>query len=392
MKRVIIIDDQAETQRESILEGFEGSDVELVLCPTKDEGMKWLESKALFDCIVLDWFLEEPESSILSRQILSSLNNKYFAPVLIYTAHAADFRHAKQNGEVSYPENLIREVDKNDFSEIKNAVEGWLNENYTAKLSRIYMEKVYDSVHKTFCDLIKLPHGNIASVYKSIIYEGGSIDWGSDFIINLLLQEVISDNNFRSEITTLITELQNAAPATTTEERKRIIGKLLYHKANSGYIANADIIRINIGEQFEYGIITTPDCDLAQKNTKFVEFIELIPFGSRELLNKNESISTNGNANHFYLPTVHLHGEEFIDLVAVFKSKKLLVSLNNDGSRYPGVLNRVKYDGTFQLSTANCTVEYLCSLVNPYKSEFTQKRNSHDSRVGIPGIYQYLTN
>ncbi|MEK7724703.1 MAG: hypothetical protein AAB336_10170 [Acidobacteriota bacterium] len=208
MKRVLIIDDDCLKEEESIRDGFAGTDVELFLCPTKDEGLKWIKSQALFDCIVLDWYLEE-ENSNLSRLILKALEKKYYAPVMIYSNNASHFREERDSGVFSYPENLICEVDKSDFKDISAKVLDWLNTNTTAKLSNIYLEKVYEKIHQTFWNLNDIPHGNIASVYKNISSENGNIDWVNDFVVNLLLQNLVSDENFRTKISELIEEIQN---------------------------------------------------------------------------------------------------------------------------------------------------------------------------------------
>ncbi len=138
MKQILIIDDDCLNEEESIREGFAGTDVELFLCPTREEGMKLINSKALFDCIVLDWYLED-ENSNLSRLILKELENKYYAPILIYSNHAINFREERASGVFSYPENLICEVDKGDFKDIRTKVLDWLNKNTTAKLSNIIL-------------------------------------------------------------------------------------------------------------------------------------------------------------------------------------------------------------------------------------------------------------
>ena len=127
MNRVLIIDDEVIAESDLILEGFKQTSVEVILCSTKDEGLKWIHSKALFDCIVLDWFLEDPESSILSKQILKEIQSNYYTPVMIYSQHADDFKHEQELGNVTYPSNLIHVVQKNDFTEINKRIEEWLS-------------------------------------------------------------------------------------------------------------------------------------------------------------------------------------------------------------------------------------------------------------------------
>lgn len=392
MKRVLIIDDDCIENEVSIREDFEGTNVEVILCENKDQGLQWINSRAFFDCIVLDWYLGKGnENSLESRLVLKALEQNYYSPVLIYSSHSEIYRAERDAGEFSYPANLIHEVDKGGFNDIKAQVTAWLNSNTTAKLSNIYIEKVYEKIHKTFWSLNEIPHGNIASVYKYIIAENGSIDWENDFIINLLLQNTTSDDDFRNKISELVGQLKAENPETTPEQKQKILNKILYSKTNSPYISNGDIIRIQSGDEISFGIISTPDCDLANSKSKYIEFIELKPLANN-LGNSSVigSIKSNTSDSHFLFLSLELATDTFTDLVAIFKSKNIIVCQGNDAEKYPSVTSRIMYSDTLQIDKTNCTIAYLCSLVNPYKAEFTQKKSSHDSRVGIPSVYKYF--
>ncbi len=393
MKRVLIIDDDCFENEEAIRAGFEATNVEIILCEDKDEGLKWIKSKALFDCIVLDWYLgKDSEDSFASRLILKELEKNYYAPVLIYSAHSENFRAERDENKFSYPPNLIHEVDKDGFNDVSTKVTEWLNNNITARLSNIYFEKVYEQIHKTFWNLNEIPHDNIASVYKHIIFEKGNIDWGSDFIINWLLQNLISDEGFRIEITRLIEQIQTEQHQTTTEQKQKILNKIIYFKSNSPYVSNSDIIKIQVGENISYGIVISPDCDLAQSKTKYIEFIELREL-KEDLGNSKlrEQIAKNNSDSHFYFLSLELEENSFTDLVAILKSKNRITCCNNDSEKYPCVINRIKYSESFQIDKTNCSVSYVCSLLSPYKAEFAHKKSAHDSRVGIPSVYKYFS-
>lgn len=389
MKRILIIDDDCLNEEEAIRAGFEGTGIEPFLCPTKDEGIKWIRSKALFDCIVLDWYLEE-ENSQLSQLILKELEKDYYAPVLIYSNHATDFRHSYDAGEINYPENLICEVQKNDFSDIQKKVKEWLDKNTTARLSNIYLQQVYEKIHKTFWNLNEIPEGNIASVYKHITSENSNIDWANDFIINLLLQNLVSDESFRNEISGLIDKIQTETAKPDQAQKQQILNKILYFTSNSPYISNGDIFKITSNETFSYGIVTSPDCDLFQNKTKYIDFVEL-----REL---NESlgnsslrkqIENNSSESHFFFLSLELETGLYSNLIAILKSKSRIICKGNDADKYPCVNDRIKYSDSLQIEGSDCSLTYICTLLNPYKAEFFQRKSSHDSRVGIPSIYKY---
>jgi hypothetical protein len=266
-----------------------------------------------------------------------------------------------------------------------------LQTNTTARLSNIYIQKVYDKIHKTFWSLNEIPQGNIASVYKYIIAENGSIDWENDFIINLLLQNLTSDDDFRNNISAMVVQLQSENPVTTPEQKQKILSKILYSKTNSLFIRNCDIIKIQNGNTFSYGIITTPDCDLTQGKSKYIEFVELKSF-SDTLGNSSERgyIKSNTSESHFLFLSLELSPNVFTDLVGVLKSKNIIVCQGNDADKYPSVINRIKYSDSLQIDKSTCLVTYICSLVNPYKAEFIQRKSTHDSRIGIPSVYKYF--
>ncbi len=178
---------------------------------------------------------------------------------------------------------------------------------------------------------------------------------------------------------------------TTPEQKQKILNKILYFKSNSPYISNGDIIQIQTGEIVSYGIVTLPDCDLVQGNTRYVDFIELRELREdlgngdlRGLIKKNKSDS------HFLFLSLELENDSFTDLAAILKSKHRIVCHGNDSEKYPCVTNRIKYSDSLQIDKIECSVNYICSLLNPYKSEFAQRKSSHDSRVGIPNIYKYF--
>ena len=389
MKRILIIDDKCYEEEDSIRDGFADSGIEYVLSATQEEAMKWLKSKALFDCIVLDWYLDG-ETSTISQLILKHLENTYYAPVLIYSGHAHDFRAAIDAGDVSYPDNLIHEVEKGDFTDILPKITEWLDSNVTAKLSSIYLSKICDQLHRTFWKLNDIPHGNIAAVYKKVVFDGDAIDWENDFVINLLAQSLVSDEAFKDEITDLITHLRDAKVETTPEQRAIIVNRIFYFKSASGFLSNSDLVSILKGGIVSYGVLTSANCDLAQCNTKYIDFLELQELNDQFATAAIRSqIQKNQSPSHFFFPAVEREEGTYTNMTAFFKAKNRLVCSENDGATYPSVNERLRYGHQFQVDGEACVVTYLCSLLNPYRSEFSHKRSTHDSRVGIPEVYRY---
>lgn len=78
------------------------------------------------------------------------------------------------------------------------------------------------------------------------------------------------------------------------------------------------------------------------------------------------------------------------DIIVAFRATHFLVTRNNRSKKYPGVQSRIRYSDAFSFNNLNCDITYICSLLNPYKSEILHKKSTHDSRVGIPSVYEYL--
>lgn len=109
-------------------------------------------------------------------------------------------------------------------------------------------------------------------------------------------------------------------------------------------------------------------------------------------MDSNKHINIKGCFNHgaFYsFPCVKMDNE-LKDFVAVFKKKIILKQYRDNFRNYPDSFSRPLYSHSYILNNEDANVISICSIVDPYKSEFLHKLHSCNSRVGIPDIKKLL--
>lgn len=399
MKRVLFIDDNEELIDEIV--GNFNSSVEFIKCYTKDEALEKIEDNVPFDFVILDWFLEHDDDSILSRLILAKMKPKHFRPVFIYSEHIADFEDACAKGEVSFPKHLIKGLSKQEFNNaeaLRHELQSILDSSLTAQISGVYRETILNSLESVFFDLAELPEGEIASVIKVLVGESGNIDWSNDFILNLIHRELLGNKEFVSKLKSMIGSAKDIDEEKTPELRKKLINRALYFSYDAATVKCGDIVSLNIPDESpKLGIIVTPDCDLEWSKTRYLELVELkdihdpllkIDFKDQK---KIDDIMSQREESYYFFPAVP-YERSIVDLVAIFKSKIILEELPDKENKkvYPKASCKLCYSGKFLYRGREVSVKFICSKSNPYKSDFLHAFHSHNSRVGTPDIRKLL--
>lgn len=399
MKRILFIDDRAELIDE-IVQNFDAS-VEFIKCYTKDEALEKLEDNIPFDLVILDWFLETDDNSLLSKVVLAKIKSKCFRPVFIYSEHISDFEDACAKGEINFPKHLIKGLSKQEFNDAEtlwNELQKVLDSSLTAQISGIYRETILNSLESVFFDLAELPEGEIASVIKVLIGESGNIDWSNDFILNLIHRKLLGDKEFVSKLELMISSAKDIDTEKTPELRRKLINRALYFSYDATTIKCGDIVSINIPEESpKLGIIVTPDCDLEWGKTRYLELVELKDFHDPLLKidfnnpKKIDDIISQREESYYFFPAVP-YDKSVVDLVAVFKSKIILEESPDEENKkvYPKASCKLIYSAKFLYRGKEVSVSFVCSKSNPYKSDFLHSFHSHNSRVGTPDIRKLL--
>lgn len=392
MKRILIIEDNEETLND-LKNEFEDSGIETICCSNFNSANKAIENNIPFDAVILDWYFTTEDNSV-SSAILKKLKEKSFAPVFVYTGNLYDFDN-KSEEDLGYPKNIISGTDKTlTAEELKNKIESLTNKNLTLKLARNYREKVHKNLEKVFFELNDSENSSLEKIFRIIFGNGNNIDWNNDIILTLLQRHIISDDDFTKNIKDILKNLSDSAQ-NDTQLSRRILNKIIYHQGKSDYIRNGDIVKItDTGYKLiNIGIVVTPDCDLEQSKTRFIELIEIADIEVINLkMDSNKKINIKGCFNHgaFYsFPCVNMENE-LKDMVAVFRKKIILEQSADAFNNYPDSFSRPLYSHNYILNNNEVRLKSLCSIVEPYKSEFFHKLHSSNSRVGIPDIKKLL--
>jgi CheY-like chemotaxis protein len=399
MKRILFIDDNEELIGE-IVQNFDNS-VEFIKCINTAEALEKIEDNIPFDFVILDWFLEHPEDSVMSKLVLAKMKAKHFRPVFIYSEHITDFEDACAKGEVNFPTHLIKGLSKQEFNDaetLRNELQKILDASLTTQISGIYRETIAKSLESVFFDLAELPEGEIASVIKVLVGESGNIDWSNDFILNLIHRKLLGNTAFVEKLETMINAAKDIDTEKTPELRRKLINRALYFSYNATTIKCGDIVSINISDESpKTAIIITPDCDLEWGKTRFLELIELRQMNDESLKidfnnqKRIEDIISQREESYYFFPAVPL-GDSETDMVAVFKSKIILEELPEKAHTkiYPKASCKLGYSAKFLYRGKEVSLSFICSKSNPYKSDFLHSLHSHNSRVGTPDIKKLI--
>jgi len=392
MKSILLIEDDSDIA-EKLLKEFEENNVETIYCPDKESAIKAIQGNFLFDAVILDWFFEGDSSdeSLVSKLIFKRLNGLHFRPVFVYTNNKSDFEETPKE-EISYPENLITCYAKEELglSELKEKISVLLSDNISLQLADTYRQSLHKTLEKILFELNYLPDIDISIILNKIYGDGQNVDWSNDLILNLLHRSLLTTEDFISRLTVLLKKINGGTGDDDSEKRRKIANKILYYKSSSEYIRNGDIISVeNSDESFSiYGIVVTPDCDLEQKNTRYIEIVELRQIDDKQLglnADQNKRIKSFNHPSLYYFPSIYIKNE-LIDFVAVLKSKFILLDAASSQSKYPEASERLLYSMNYIYNAVNVKINLVCSKTNPYKSEFLQKLHANNSRVGIPDI------
>lgn len=386
MKRILFVDDHCEDYREDFNAIFPTSEFEITFCPTKDDGIIEIESGKEYDLILLDWYLETTDSSVLSQDVLTKLRSLYYVPVLIWTGHLSNF----QETHVNYPSTLVEGISKDEFrpETLTSKINRWLSVSNAAKISNIYRKAIRIGLEEVFFDITELQENDILTVLKHVAGSEKNIDWSNDFVLNLIHRKLMQNVNFLERVTALMNSDSQQSETQSSDEKNKILNKILYFNSGSDSVRCGDIVEISIDQSKLYGIIYNPDCDLFTPKTRYVELIKLREYPDENLaINSSEKgeIKKNNHDSYYLFPAIKTN-DEFRNLIAIFKSKIILETKLEVQGKYPLANKRIEFTDDFIVNGKDASMRLICSFVNPYKGDFLQRLHAHNSRIGTPNV------
>lgn len=390
MNNILLIEED-EPLAEKLKSEFEANNINVFFCKDRESAELYINDGHQFDAVILDWFFENPEDSIISKLILKKLNKTHFRPVFIYTNNKPNFEQTPPE-EIDFPQNLISCHSKDTgFKELMGRIDELLKGNITLQLADTYRKSIFRTFENILFELNGMQNVDLAKLLNRIYGNGDNIDWSSDVILNLLHRALINDDHFVKNISGLLKRNNPTKSTPNSEESKKIANRLLYYQSKSNFIKNGDIVSISnrTNRIISYGIVVTPDCDLEMLKTKFLEIIELEYLTSVKLGFNPDQISAIKrfqNDSFFFVPSI-LINQTLTDFVAVLKSKLIVQEISETSNpKYPSSQKRFHYDSTHLYRNVKVNLKLICSISNPYKAEFLQKLHTNNSRVGIPDI------
>lgn len=392
IKRILFIDDECESFKGDFETIFAQTGIEIVYCKTKDEGVNALNDNCHYDLVLLDWFLEEPDSSILSIAFLAQLKRKLFIPVFIWTQQYENYEQELLRGAIPYPKDLIRGISKEEFesTQLQAKVTELYRNCKVAHLSKIYRETLHQKLEEVFFEFSEVSGVNLIKIIKSVVGETNNTDWGNDLILNFIHRHLISDREFIQNIISLLVDSSEISSQIDERVKEEIINKIMYYKHVPNRVRCGDILSIKDSNNVsKLAIIISPDCDLANGNTRHIELVELRKLEDSEmnLSNSNkEKIKKFNHPSFYFFPSLKPN-ENHQDFVAILKSKIILTEkVDNNSSNYPKPSKQLGYDDYYAIGETLAEIEFICRIDEPYKSDFLNHLHSHDIRVGIPDI------
>ncbi len=396
MKRVLLIDDDDQIL-ENLEESFATNNISVIKCIDRSTAFQAINDDIPFDAVILDWYFVLDQDSAICKEILRELGEKHFKPVFIYTGNVEDYRNTDKN-ELNFPENLLLEYFKaeTDVKILSEHVQHLFDTNFSIQIASLYRKSISKNFEKVLFELNELQNIDLARVLNKIYGNGLNVDWSNDVVLNLLHRSLVSDSGFIEGIIAILQLASHINVGASAEDRRKIANRILYFRSKTEFIRNGDIVTINRVDdnlRVAYGIVVTPDCDLEQSSSQYIDLVELIKFNSDRLALNADNNRKIRSYNHdsFYLFQALLIDDAFQDFVAILKSRMVVKEFSEHYHiNYPKASKRLLYSHEFIYNGEKVKLILLCTKVNPYKAEFLQRLHSSASRVGIPDIKDLL--
>lgn len=334
-----------------------------------------------YDALILDWYLEDPESSTIAKLVLDDLRRLYFLPVVIYT----DQRDVAE-GEIPQlqrPFNRCQLFDKDttDPETLTNQLATWYAQSMPARLCEVWRNARRRSLEAAIYELDALEGEDFYRTLRHILImdsgEIADVDHALEFLERFVERKVLSDATLRD---TLRAELNEAIGPELQAQGNRELALVNAHRyvmPPDQLARTGDIVQVlDVGaEPLMTAVVITPACDLEQRKC-----FEL------RLVKADERQQDSRRASECELPAVRVDvGGAYRDFVVDFH-KTIFVHDVSIAADPKGRRSRlISYEDEFQdVFGKRLWLKVLCRLDDPYRSDLLQRYSSHASRIGIP--------
>ena len=350
------------------------------LFPTRNDFRAGIARGDLFDLVVLDWFFEDPNTSIQAQLVLvSDLPSYRYVPVVVYTEEP-DAAKAEIEG-LARPANRTLCFAKGEVTPeaLAERVSKWYEASFNARLSAAWRKARASAFEHGLYELDALESVDFQRTLQHLLViesEGVfDVDHALEFLERFIARKVVADAGLRETVKSELEKEQLPVPQNKQEKKEArrrepaLVNAHSYFEPRDKVARTGDVVEVVHPKGSLIAVVLTPACDL--ENTKcaelrLVEALELDREAERESEWQMPPYQKAQNGP-FVTPVLTFHRTFFV----------------TDVSRKEGSLITYADKFTDRFGT-DISLRCLCRLDDPYRSDLLQKYSSHASRVGTP--------
>ncbi|MCU0427192.1 MAG: hypothetical protein MUF71_16375 [Candidatus Kapabacteria bacterium] len=340
---------------------------------------KTIPSISTYKALILDWNFKrdiDGEDSVETPdetpyELLKS--STIYSLVYVYSQEEIDPEIQKEL-ENSYPDKIFFQKKSStnniqqEYEKIERDIEQLEQQNKHLAVPFVWSQAINQSTQSIFSELEQADPNWIREIYQTSEKDGAEPKAEVIGVFQNLLNESIIQNK------SLLETLSNCvtAPEIAVSEKEKSLAKLyqrIYYTKliDSAPIMTGDIFKFEGGK---YGILFTPECDIAKKKDGLLEFLTFDKTESDNYFTskrkKDDSIFNNKEIKNHILPSFPFDENVYQSPVCISFSNALILKTQVEGNPLMYKLNA------------------------PYIHQLRQRYLSYMGRIGVPAIPQSL--
>lgn len=376
---VAILEDN-EGLGEEVQRQLAGKGMRAELFTTRQEFRGGIARGDLFDLVVLDWFFEDPNTSVQAQLVLlNDLPNYRYVPVVVYTEEP-DAAKAEIEG-LRRPANRTPCFAKGEVTPeaLAERVLKWYEASFNARLSAAWRQARSSAFEKGLYELDALESIDFQRTLQHLLMieaEGVfDVDHALEFLERFIARKVVSDAILRETVKSELEKEQLPMPKTKQEKseaRRRepaLVNAHSYFEAKDEVSRTGDVVEVVHPKSSLFAVVLTPACDLENAKCAELRLIEAVELDREAERDSEWQMPPYQKAENgpYASPILNFHRTFFV----------------SDTSKQEGRL--ITYADKFvDRFGTEVTLRCICRLDDPYRSDLLQKYSSHASRVGVP--------
>jgi CheY-like chemotaxis protein len=396
LRSVLLVENDTETA-ERIVQQFTENGVE-VFVAINDEDIKKIIVDKIFQIVVLDWHLEEGEtSSVLARLCLETIRQRLFVPVIVYTEELESYTAEEDDVRKVFPPVMIKAYDKNDvdYSILLKHIET-LHNYPPMQLAEELRKTLISSTEKALYSLAEHSINDLSVGLKTLLKTEDQPEVDVEHVIRILSRLIERQAYRDDDFVEYIKKFINGLALTQPLEGKNISSSIaslymFYSPSDKDFIVRTgDIVEIDLspGEipNLVKAIVLTPACDLATPQKTYYLRLALI----EEIPPEEAKKRTESEAEWRYKDG-SIHNSINFHKILVLKNMELSTAAeykptDTDPKASKPALFIMSYKHNY--STLNNSqikgLKRIKRFGEPYRSDLLHKFISHAGRIGLP--------